>query len=187
MSASIRFEPMDTKTELEQFYAVPDPWGYALNPEDEKRKSILLSMIAGIHPNRTLDIGCGNGFITRELPGSFVMGVDISERAIEHARRADPKPEHHYVAASLFQLPDPILSEQFDLILITGVLYKQYIASGVLTVFRIVDALLSDRGTLVTVHIHDWSSLVRFPYLLDESIQYPYREYIHSLNTYRKT
>ncbi|MEU2616699.1 class I SAM-dependent methyltransferase [Streptomyces sp. NPDC007157] len=39
-----------------------------------------------------VDLGCGNGTQTRFLAGRFprVLGTDIAEAALEHARRADP-------------------------------------------------------------------------------------------------
>ena len=39
-----------------------------------------------------VDLGCGNGTQTRFLAGRFprVLGVDIAEAALEHARHADP-------------------------------------------------------------------------------------------------
>ena len=51
--------------ELEEWHKQQDPWSYENDPEDLKRKNILLSEIpAGTYDN-VLDIGCGQGFITR--------------------------------------------------------------------------------------------------------------------------
>ena len=45
-----------------------------------------------------VDLGCGNGTQTRFLAGHFphVLGADLSDAAIEHARRADPADEAAY-------------------------------------------------------------------------------------------
>ncbi|MGA4838729.1 class I SAM-dependent methyltransferase [Streptomyces sp. G45] len=45
-----------------------------------------------------LDLGCGNGTQTRFLADRFphVLGVDLAEAAVEHARRADPAGQAEY-------------------------------------------------------------------------------------------
>ena len=45
-----------------------------------------------------LDLGCGNGTQTRFLAGRFprVVGADLSEAAVEHARHADPAGQATY-------------------------------------------------------------------------------------------
>jgi demethylmenaquinone methyltransferase/2-methoxy-6-polyprenyl-1,4-benzoquinol methylase len=55
---------------------------------DEERR-LLERVIAELPPRRTLDVGCGTGFLTRHLPGE-VVGLDASARMIEIARRQAP-------------------------------------------------------------------------------------------------
>lgn len=45
-----------------------------------------------------VDLGCGNGTQTRFLAERFphVLGVDVSDAAVEHARRADPADQAEY-------------------------------------------------------------------------------------------
>ncbi|MCH5670431.1 class I SAM-dependent methyltransferase [Streptomyces gilvus] len=45
-----------------------------------------------------VDVGCGNGTQTRFLAGRFprVVGADLSEAAVEHARHADPAGQARY-------------------------------------------------------------------------------------------
>ncbi|RPE38784.1 methyltransferase family protein [Streptomyces sp. Ag109_O5-1] len=45
-----------------------------------------------------VDLGCGNGTQTRFLAQRFprVLGVDIAEAAVKHARHADPAGQAHY-------------------------------------------------------------------------------------------
>lgn len=56
---------------------------------------------------RTLDVGCGEGRVTRDLRkgGHDVVGVDISRTMIAAAREADPDGE--YVVADAASLPFP--------------------------------------------------------------------------------
>jgi ubiquinone/menaquinone biosynthesis C-methylase UbiE len=46
----------------------------------------LEGAIAGLAPKRTLDVGCGTGFLTRHLRGD-VTGLDASARMLKVARR----------------------------------------------------------------------------------------------------
>ena len=130
-----------------------------------------------------LDIGCGHGFITRDLPGESIIGVDISSEAIKQAKQyKNDRITFH--TASIFALQN-IFIETFDLILITGVLYKQYIGNSLPLIYTIIDKLLSNRGILVSVHINSWYH-ARFPYLLIREYFYDYRDYTHRLEIYEK-
>ena len=169
--------------DLENWHKEKDPWGYEDNLEDEKRKSILLNHIPEKTYNRVLDIGCGQGFITQSLPGNHVFGVDISQEAIKFAKQRET-PNLNFKQASIFHLQD-IFTEKFDLIIITGVLYKQYIGRSSSLIYLIIDDLLQEGGNLVSVHIEEWYQS-RFPYLKVNELQYPYRSYSHKLEVYVK-
>ena len=169
--------------ELEEWHKKDDPWGYYNNPEDTKRIDILLSEIPRKNYKNVLDIGCGQGFVTRVLPWTKITGVDISQEAIKKAKAFETE-KLKFVHASLFSL-NKIFDKQFDLILITGVLYTQYIGNSLNLCYRIVDKLLDDSGILVSVHIDEWYK-ARFAYLLLKDYFYDYREYTHRLEVYVK-
>jgi arsenite methyltransferase len=64
-----------------------------LHPGGE-RLTLRLARLAGVAPGaRVVDVACGSGasalLVAREL-GCVTVGVDLSARAIEHARRATP-------------------------------------------------------------------------------------------------
>jgi len=178
-------QPLD---ELEKFYDKDDPWDYETNADDIRRKNIILSEIPDRKYKNVLDIGCGHGFITRELPGENVIGVDISTKAIAqanlHLDRERKGKNLHFTQSSIFELDDRVLGV-YDLIIITGVLYPQYIAEGKSLVYKIVDRLLADEGILLCSHINDWYKL-RFPYLMLENYYFDYREYTQCLEVYIK-
>jgi len=50
----------------------------------------LIEALAALPPQRTLDVGCGTGFLTRHLPGS-VVALDASPAMLEEARLRAPK------------------------------------------------------------------------------------------------
>jgi ubiquinone/menaquinone biosynthesis C-methylase UbiE len=62
----------------------------------------LEQVLAGMPPARTLDVACGTGFLTRDLPG-HVTGLDWSERMLTLAREAAP--DATYVRGDALELP----------------------------------------------------------------------------------
>lgn len=168
---------------LEKWFSKKDPWGYETSQEDIKRKNILLSEIPERKYENVLDIGCGHGFITRELPGEKVTGIDISKKAIQQAKKNENR-RLIFQCVTLFDLPQS-LNSQYDLIIITGVLYPQYIGKSLNLVYSIISDILVDSGILITVHIDTWYT-GRFPFLLMQEYLYDYHEYVHRLEVYIK-
>lgn len=174
---------IQSKEELNEWYKTPDPWEYENDSDDKKRKQILLSEIPDIRYKDVLDIGCGNGFITVDLPGDKIIGADISENAVDFANKNNTKQHVSFESANIFDLT--AWDRKFDMILITGVLYPQYIGSSSKLIYLIIDKLLNKNGILVSVHINDWYNC-RFPYNLMRENFYPYRQYLHRLEVYQK-
>jgi predicted TPR repeat methyltransferase len=174
---------IQSKEELEKWYERNDPWDYENSPHDSKRKDIFLSELPTGSFEKVLDIGCGNGFITNDLPGKSIIGVDISSKAIEQAKSRCKK-DIKFIQASIFDLGS-ILDQKFDLIIITGVLYPQWIGNTESLIYTIIDNLLADNGYLVSVHIDSWYR-ARFPYLLVKDYNYDFREFIHKFEVYIK-
>jgi trans-aconitate methyltransferase len=170
--------------ELNSWYATDDPWGYNRHPDDAKRRTILLSAIPSFDYNKTLDIGCGNAFITRHLPGRNVTGMDISSAAIEQSKKVKDN-RLNFVVGSIFDVNNLFITDKFDLIVITGVLYEQYIGNSIRLLYILIDNILNKGGVLATVHIDEWYSS-RFPYLMIDQQVYEYRDYLHKLEIYVK-
>lgn len=176
------------KEELERLYERDDdPWGYKNTSVDQIRLGHLSRMLGAAEVERTLDIGSGNGFVTEKLPGIDVIGIDISENAVRHARKSalDLDLNHiTYVQADLLQLQDQEMGE-FDLICITGVLYEQYIGRSDYLVREVVDKLLRQGGLLVSCHIDEWRH-TKFGYQLIDTDIYRYSDFWHRLELYQK-
>jgi len=171
--------------ELENFHENSDPWGYNTNSSDQIRKEILLNEISKDKFLNILDIGCGQGFITTNLKGDKVIGVDISNEAIRKAKLNNKSENIEFVQGSIYDLNSLFEPNSFDLIIITGVLYKQYIGSSSSLIYQIIDNLLLKKGKLITVHIDEWK-LCSFPYRKVKVLKYAYREFIHNLEIYYK-
>ncbi len=125
-----------TKEYLEGKYAIADPWGYKTNPCDRVRRRLVLEAIPHRRYKRALDIGAGEGWITRLLPADEIDGYEISDNAAarfpDNVRRIK-KPQGKY-----------------DLVIATGVFYKHY---DVQQMQKIVYRVASD--VVVTCHLEE--------------------------------
>lgn len=175
---------IQSKTELDLFHSGKDPWSYENNDEDIIRKEILLSGIPKQQYKNVLDIGCGQGFITRHLPGVNIWGVDLSLNAIEFAKKNINDNKIKFKQGSIFEI-DKLFDIKFDLVVITGVLYPQYIGNSSSLIYLLIDKILATQGTLISVHINEWYNC-QFPYLRTKQTFYTYKEYIHNLEMYIK-
>ena len=111
------------KAQMNTKYAKVDPFGVKTDNADATRKAKILSVIQDIISNqlngvrfkRALDIGCGEGFITTDLPADEITGFDISDIALSRC------PENMVV------VDDPAnIKGKFDLVICTGSLVREY-------------------------------------------------------------
>lgn len=115
---------MKTSAEdLERTYDNPDPWGYQTNPADIERKNKILYNVnllrlaefpkKALKFEKALDIGCGEGWITKDLPAEKIYGFEVSSQA----RERWPSNINKFI-----DWPE----RRFDLVLATGILYENY-------------------------------------------------------------
>jgi SAM-dependent methyltransferase len=169
--------------ELDDFYSTADPWGYYNNPHDATRKVRVMAALPRLEYENALDIGCGNGFITNELPAKQVTGLEFSAKAVAWTNQ-HAAPHVKYIQGSIFDLPSLNLPPM-DLVVITGVLYPQYIGKSLRLVYVLVDQILKPGGILLCSHIYEWYQ-ARFPYLTISREYFAYREYSQVLEVYVK-
>lgn len=140
---------MQTKESLESWYKEPDPWKYRHNPDDFYRLGRIIKACMDFEPSgrpyrKALDIGCGEGWITSILPAVEVHGYEISDTA------AARFPER------VIRATDESIGEDsasFDLVLLTGVLYRQYDWKGMLL---LAEKAVADDGVVVSCNIKSW-------------------------------
>ena len=78
--------------------------------------------IAGLRGSRVLDVGCGPGTVLGQLARAFdvtAVGVDVSPRMIEVARREVPEASFHVASAEALPLAD----ETFDAVIMRMVVH----------------------------------------------------------------
>lgn len=163
---------MQSKEELEKWHLIKDPWGYENNPDDAYRKEVILSILQYNRPFYTkyqtaLDIGAGEGWITKDIPAIEIDAIEISDNAaarfpVNVSRVTEPK--GHY-----------------DLVITTGTLYKQYDNKQILQWIK-----ESKPKTLLIAGIEDWLVDLPFGEPIKE-IKFPYREYIQVIKLYAFT
>lgn len=155
---------MQSKDELEQHYATPDPWGYQTNKDDAIRKQKILSHVTSMY-HRVLDIGAGEGFILSGILAPVRHAYEMSDNATKR------------LPGGIFRVTEPY--GKYDLILACGVLYKQYD-------YEKFHELISKHASkhVITCNISDWevNNLPAHKIIAEE--RFPYREYTEHLVKY---
>ena len=119
----------------------PGPWNHNIH----YGRVVLDAVPAGCE--RALDVGCGEGWLARELRRSVphVTGIDRDEPSIELARRHDPASDIEYLLGDFLNVPfEP---GSFDLVASVAALHHMDAAAAL----RRMRELLRPGGTLAVV------------------------------------
>lgn len=154
---------MQTKEELEQWYINPDPWFYKKTIDDEIRKNLILDFLP-LKYQRALDIGCGEGFITTDLPAIEIHGIEISDTAASR---------FPWNVKRVIQ-PEGL----YDLAITTGTLYEQYDHKQIYSWIK-----SSACRHILIAGIRDWLIDYDFGKLVNQK-EFQYREYIQRVMLY---
>jgi SAM-dependent methyltransferase len=171
---------------LDALWADPDPWGYEGTADDEMRVARLITYLPRREYERTLDIGCGNGYLTAHLPGAEIVGVDVSERALAWAeQRVDREPPGRFTfrARSIFDL-DPAELGTFDLVVAAGVLYPQYVGNAFAVAVEAIRSVLRPGAIVASAHVDDLG-VARLPFTSLDATLDAYREHSVRLEIYQ--
>jgi SAM-dependent methyltransferase len=140
-----------TREYFETLYdGADDPWSFATSDYEAEKYARSLAAL-GPHYDRALEIGCSIGVFTRELATrcSALLAIDISDRAIDRARRrcADA-PQVHFARMTA---PREFPAGPFALITCCEVGYYWSDADLALARDRIAEHL-APGGDLLLVH-----------------------------------
>ena len=108
--------------------------------------SVILDALANT-VGRVLDVGCGEGTLTRELGTRVadVTGIDVDASSIDLARRTTAAPNVHYVQSDV--LVAPFRPESFDAIVSVAALHHLDLEDGLTQMV----SLLRPGGVLAAV------------------------------------
>ncbi|GAA4664718.1 class I SAM-dependent DNA methyltransferase [Frondihabitans cladoniiphilus] len=131
-----------------------DPWGATSRWYELRKRAVLLASLPDERYGTALELGCSVGVLTGELAlrSDAVVGVDLSERAVERARarlqgRDNVTLEQRDMVESFPAAP----TSGFDLVVLSEVAYYLTPADLDRVVTR-VDEVLAPGGTLVACH-----------------------------------
>ena len=114
--------------------------------------------------DRALDIGCGEGFITQNLPATIIHGYDLSTNALNRL------PQN--------VIPCPTPFGKYELVITTGTLYFQYDHE---TINKMI--LQYAEKYVLVAGIQEW--LINYSYGKElKTITFPYREFTQKLTLY---
>jgi SAM-dependent methyltransferase len=174
---------MQPPDEIEFSYTKEDPWGFKTNPDDQIRKNKIIQICKRFAPTdsnyifeRALDLGCGEGWITADLPAMRIFGYELSKQA----KARFPKNV----------VEEDIPNGLYDLVLATGVLYQHYD-------YKLFMHLIKNHAglTLVTCNIKAWEcDEIKSPEIMSNAFklkqiyaeEFPYREYVQKLRVFEK-
>lgn len=153
---------MQTKQELENWYNKPDPWFYQTTLDDKNRKDLILSLLDTY--DTALDIGCGEGYITKDIKAKKIYGIELSDNASSR------------LPNNVNRLLKP--NGKYDLVMTTGTLYSQYNHTQIKNW-----VLESARNHILVGGIKDWMIWSDFGKIIKE-IEFDYREYKQIIRLY---
>jgi len=154
--------------ELDIFYLNNDPWGFKSNPEDIKRKDIILGEIKHRY-KRALDLGCGEGWITKDINADEIHGYELSNLARSRC------PSNINTTINPFGY--------YDLVLACGIMYKHYDYKGFLSIIN-----NHASKTVITCNISSWEvEEVKSIGKQIKTLEFPYREYTQRLRVFEIT
>lgn len=152
---------------LESWQANADNWIQTIdNQEIESRKLVtnqaIVEAVIGLHAKEILDLGCGEGWLTRALTqrGMEVLGVDAIPALIEHAQ-SQGIGRFQIASYRAIAQEQALMEMTFDAIVINFALIDKEETE---LLIRYLPELLKKDGNLVIQTLHPLSVIGTMPY-----------------------
>lgn len=110
-------ESMVKKYNIEDYYQKSN---FLIRFVEQRRLSLIKSMIDAQSDDDILDIGCGAGHVIEKFPSGRITGVDISESMLNLAKKRLKEKKVKLIKGNVEKLP--FSGEKFDKIICTEVL-----------------------------------------------------------------
>ena len=131
------------------------PWVYAVrNNEIESRSLItnkaIIDTILKKEPQKVLDIGCGEGWLARELNnyGIYTHGIDVVPELVDEANKQGGGT---FKILSYEDLSQDVIEEKFDVVVCNFSLLGD---ESVTKIFQSISDLLNEDGYFIVQTIH---------------------------------
>lgn len=110
----------------------------------------IIDAVLAASPGSVLDVGCGEGWLVRELEGAGInaLGVDVVPELIEYARKQGGG---RFRSLAFEALSGDVLQERFDVIVCNFSLLGN---ESVTRFFQQAPSLLNEGGSLIVQTIH---------------------------------
>ena len=145
----------------ESWIANADAWTESIRQQQiESRKiatdQVVIDAIQARNPKRVLDIGCGEGWLSRTVSnlGIEVVGIDGSEKLIAHAQAAGGAQFIHLNYEELIANPEQV-GKNYDVVVCNFSLLSEELSP----LLRTMSYVLSDRGVIMIHTLHPFNVL----------------------------
>ena len=149
---------------IDSWHKNATPWIVAIQENQiESRKLVtdrsIVDAVISQNGKTVLDLGCGEGWLTRELSarGLEVLGVDIVPTLIERAMMTSAD---RFQLITYAEIADGKLAEKFDLVVANFSLLGD---RSVTDLFRSIPLLLNPQGSLIIQTLHPMASAGDLP------------------------
>lgn len=143
-----------------------DPWDFETSPYEAAKYQETLAALPATRFERVLEVGCANGVLTAQLGPrcDALLAADVSKTALAAASaRCADQPN---IRIEMRRLPAEAPDEQFDLVLLSEVVYY-WDSADIVKMGAYLDGVVQSGGYVMLVH---WIGETDYPKSGDEAV-----------------